>query len=92
MYVIMQLGSIRSRHTRNEVDTMATDRLTHIIEERKEQFSNEDLEAAHKRIEEILSTRKWDAIWKKPEAIALARKLAEESREDELEEGGFDCL
>ena len=71
---------------------MATDQLTHIIEERKEQFSDEDLEAAHKRIEEILSTRKWDAIWKMPEAIELARKLAEESRGDELEEGGFDCL
>ena len=43
-------------------------------------------------IQEILSTRKWNAIWKNPEAIALAKKLAEESREDEVEDGGFDCL
>ena len=70
---------------------MAIEELNHIIEE-AEQLSLEDLEAAHKRIEEILSKRKWDAIWKKPEALALAKKLAEESRSDDIEEGGFDCL
>ena len=65
--------------------------IDHIIEE-VEQLSDEDLQAASKRIEEILSTRKWNAIWKNPEAIALAQKLAEESRGDEVEDGGFDCL
>ncbi len=52
---------------------MATDQLNHIVEE-VEQLSDEDLEAAYKRIEEIRSTRKWDAIWKRPEAIAMARR------------------
>jgi len=61
---------------------MATDHLKHVVEE-VEQLSTEDLEAAHKRIEEILSTRKSDAIWEKPEAIVMAQKLAEESREDD---------
>jgi hypothetical protein len=71
---------------------MATDQINHAIEEYADQISDEDLQAAHKRIEEILSTRKWNAIWKNPEAIELAKKLAEESREDEVEDGGFDCL
>ena len=69
---------------------MATDQLNHIVEE-VEQLSDEDLEAAYKRIEEIRSTRKWDAIWKRPEAIAMARKLAEKSRDDDVEYG-FDSL
>jgi len=71
---------------------MATDQLMHFIEEREEQLSDEDLQKAYKRIEQILDTRKWDAIWKRPEAIALAKKLAEEAEEDELEDSGFDCL
>jgi predicted nucleic acid-binding protein len=69
---------------------MAPDKLTRVIEE-VEQLSTEDMEKAYKRIEEILSTRKWEAIWKRPEAIAMARKLAEESRDDEVEYG-FDSL
>lgn len=71
---------------------MATDQINHAIEEYADQTSDENLEAAYRRIEEILSTRKWNAIWKNPQAIALAKKLAEESREDEVEDGGFDCL
>ncbi len=61
---------------------MATDQLKHVVEE-AEQLSIEDLEAAHKRIEEILSTRKCDAMWEKPESIAVAQKRAEKSREDD---------
>ena len=64
------------------------DQLNHIIEE-AERLSDEDLQAAHVRIQEILSTRKWNAIWKNSEAIAPAKKLAEESREDEVEDGGL---
>ena len=53
--------------------------LTSIIKEQEEQFSDEDLQAAYKQIEHILDTRKWDAIWKRPEAIATAKRLAEEA-------------
>jgi hypothetical protein len=69
---------------------MAIDQLTHFIDE--QQLSNDDLQAAIEYIERLLDKRKWDDIWQRPEAIALARRLAEESREDELEDGGFDCL
>lgn len=65
--------------------------IDHIIEE-AERLSLEDLEAAHRRIEEIISTRKWDEIWKNPKAIEAAQKLAEESRSDEIEGEGFDDL
>jgi hypothetical protein len=65
--------------------------LDHIIEE-AEQLSDDDIKAAYKRIEQILDTRAWEAIWKNPKALLAAQKLEEESRDDEVEDGGFDNL
>ena len=65
--------------------------IDHILEEIK-QLSDDDLKRAHERIEQILDTRAWEAIWKNPKAIEAAQKLADESRNDEIEGDGFDDL
>jgi hypothetical protein len=56
---------------------MAVDQLNHIIEE-VEQLSDEDLQAAHERILDILDDRKWDKLLNSPESIAYAEKRREE--------------
>jgi hypothetical protein len=53
---------------------MATDQLNHFIEE-AEQLSDEDLQAAHARIQEILNDRKWDKTLASPESIAYEKKV-----------------
>ena len=53
---------------------MATDQLNHVIEE-AERLSDEDLQAAHKRIQEILNDRKWDKTLASPESIAYEKKV-----------------
>ena len=70
---------------------MATDQLNHVVEAAK-LLSREELKIASQRILDMLDEMEWDAIWKKPEARALARKLADEAQEDEVEDGGFDGL
>ena len=56
---------------------MATDQLNHIIEE-AEQLSDEDLQAAHERILDILDDRKWDKLLATPEARAYSAKRRKE--------------
>jgi len=56
---------------------MATDHLNRIIEE-AERLSDEDLQAAHERILDILDDRKWDKLLNSPESIAYAEKRREE--------------
>jgi hypothetical protein len=56
---------------------MANDQLNHIIEE-AEQLSDEDLQAAHERILDILDDRKWDKLLNSPESITYAEKRREE--------------
>jgi hypothetical protein len=43
-------------------------------------------------LQDRLDDMEWNAIWKKQGAGELAKKLADEAREDETEEGGFDGL
>ncbi len=52
---------------------MAIDQLNHIIEE-IEQLSDEDLQAAHERILDILDDRKWDKLLSSPKSITYAEK------------------
>jgi len=52
---------------------MAADQLNHVIEE-AERLSDEDLQAAHTRIQEILNDRKWDKLLASPESIAYEKK------------------
>jgi len=74
---------------------MATQELRQAWE-RAEKLSLKDQDMVAKQIleaiERIEADEEWDAIWKKPKAIQLARKLAKEAREGEIEEGGFDDL
>lgn len=55
---------------------MATDQVDHVIEE-IERLSDEDLQAAHERILNILDDRKWDKTLNSPESIAYAAKERE---------------
>ncbi len=56
---------------------MATDQLNHIIEE-VEQLSDQDLEAAHERILDILDERKWDKLLATPESRSYSAKRRKE--------------
>ena len=56
---------------------MATNQLNHIIEE-AERLSDEDLQAAHERILDILDERKWNALLSSPEARAYSAKRRQE--------------
>ncbi len=73
---------------------MATEELKKAYEQ-AEKLSLKDQDMVAKQvletIEKIRADEEWDAIWKKPEAIGVARRLAREAREGEIEEGGFDC-
>lgn len=53
---------------------MATDQLNHFIEE-AEHLSDEDLQAAYTRIQEILNDRKWNKLLASPESITYEKKV-----------------
>ena len=74
---------------------MATEQLRQAWEQ-AEKLSLKDQDMVAKQIleaiERIRADEEWNAIWKNPKAIQVARRLAEEAREGEIEEGGFDDL
>jgi hypothetical protein len=74
---------------------MATEQLRQSWE-RAEKLSLKDQDMVAKQIleaiERIEADEEWNAIWENPKAIQVARRLAKEAREGEIEEGGFDDL
>ena len=64
------------RNKRKDKPAMTTDQLNHIIEE-AERLSDEDLQAAHARIQEMLNDRKWDKLLASPESIAYEKRCVQ---------------